>query len=88
MSSSRVSHSRIQVLEKKNSLLLEPIGKSAPKFTSDSKRHDYFRELGSPTSLLCAAQGAPIPTTRLDSNEFSGRIQAANVRVFTMNKIH
>ena len=47
-------------------LILEPIGKSAPKFTTDSRSHTFYREKGTPTALLCAAQGAPIPSTRLN----------------------
>ena len=48
----------------KNFEFLEPIGKSAPKFTTDSRSQTFYREKGTPTALLCAAQGAPIPTTR------------------------
>ena len=48
-------------------MCLEPIGKSAPKFTTDSRSHTFYREKGTPTALLCAAQGAPIPATRLNS---------------------
>ena len=51
----------------KKNLILEPIGKSAPKFTTDSRSHTFYREKGTPTALLCAAQGAPIPSTRLNN---------------------
>ena len=52
------------VIYKQIITFLEPIGKAAPKFTSDLTSQAFFREKGSTTALICAAQGSPIPSTR------------------------
>ena len=54
----------VLVFFKKKSQFLEPIVKAAPKFTSDLTSQAFYREKGMSTALVCAAQGAPIPTTR------------------------
>ena len=53
----------------------EPIGGSAPKFTLDSKLSLVERKLAHPLTLVCPAQGSPIPSYRslhlTSSNSFS-----------------
>ena len=43
---------------------LEPIGGSAPKFSSDTKLSLFERTSMSQMALLCPAQGSPIPAFR------------------------
>ncbi len=43
----------------------EPIGGAKPKFSQDSKSNTFVRESGSMLSLMCPAQGSPIPSFRL-----------------------
>jgi hypothetical protein len=46
-------------------LISEPIGSAAPKFSQETKNLGFVRPLGVTLSLLCAAQGFPIPAYRL-----------------------
>jgi len=43
----------------------EPIGSAVPKFSQETKNLGFVRPLGATLSLLCAAQGFPIPAYRL-----------------------
>ena len=48
------------------SYILEPIGMSVPKFSTSSDTLGSFKvDFGQETSLLCPAQGKPIPAFRL-----------------------
>ena len=42
----------------------EPIGGSAPKFTLDSKLSLVERKFAHPLTLVCPAQGSPVPSYR------------------------
>ena len=47
--------------------LSEPVGGSAPKFSSDTKTSGIERRVLNPLSLRCPAQGSPIPAFRFAS---------------------
>ena len=65
MSSSGDAFTFIQV-EFHLTTFLEPIGMSVPKFSTSSESLGSFKvDLGQETSLLCPAQGKPIPAFRL-----------------------
>jgi len=49
----------------------EPIGSAAPKFSQETKSLSFVRPVGVTLSLLCAAQGSPLPAYRLVKNLFS-----------------
>ena len=57
--------------------LSEPIGSAAPKFSQETKNLGFVRPLGVTLSLLCAAQGFPIPAYRLvrQSNDLNKRVE-------------
>ena len=57
--------------------LSEPIGSAAPKFSQETKNLGFVRPLGVTLSLLCAAQGFPIPAYRLvrQSNDLYKRVE-------------
>ena len=44
--------------------LSEPVGGSAPKFSTDSKGSIFVRPVKEPIVQLCPAQGSPVPTFR------------------------
>ena len=50
-----------------SSFFSEPIGGSAPKFTIDSKLSLVERKLAEPLTLVCPAQGSPVPGYRSTS---------------------
>ena len=47
-------------------LILEPIGSSIPKFSTDDKSDSFSRSMGRSIALHCPAQGHPLPSFRLD----------------------
>ena len=47
----------------------EPIGGSAPKFTIDSKLSLVERKFSQPLTLVCPAQGSPVPGYRSSLNQ-------------------
>ena len=47
------------------SLILDPIGTSAPKFSIESKTSSLVRDSLKSLSLSCSAQSSPVPTFRL-----------------------
>ncbi|KAL2740306.1 Down syndrome cell adhesion molecule-like protein Dscam2 [Vespula squamosa] len=51
------------------SLRLEPMGSKAPAFLGDVKSFFFLRKENTEVSLLCNAQGYPVPVTRTGGNE-------------------
>lgn len=44
--------------------ILEPIGTKSPTFSTDDKLSWYVRNVGQNLSILCPAQGFPVPVFR------------------------
>ena len=69
MSCPRVSHPSIQVgviwFGKIGEIVSEPISGSLPKFSSEAKLSLFVRKEKTSMSLLCPAQGFPVPAFRL-----------------------
>ena len=55
----------------------EPISGSAPKFTIDSKLSLVERKLAEPLTLVCPAQGSPVPGYRSASNFSSSLVNTS-----------
>ena len=66
MSCARVSCPSVQVAP-----LSEPVGGSVPKFPSPDKTTGFSTEFGNSFSLLCPAQGSPIPGYRCHFSLFN-----------------
>ena len=68
----------------------EPIGGSAPKFTLDSKLSLVERKFAQPLTLVCPAQGSPVPgyrslhLTSTNSNSFSPKCPGWPILIQTM----
>lgn len=48
-----------------NDYILEPVGGASPKFSQETKTLSFVKPTESVMSLMCAAQGFPVPTFRL-----------------------
>ena len=51
-------------------LYVEPIGGTKPKFSQESESSTFTKQSGLQLSLLCPAQGAPLPSFRFVSTLF------------------
>lgn len=47
-----------------NIFAAEPLGAKGPKFSSDDRVHSFVRAAGGSSTLLCPAQGFPVPSSR------------------------
>ncbi len=53
------------LIKTKTKTVTEPIGSAAPKFSQETKSLSFVKPVDITLSLLCAAQGAPLPSYRL-----------------------
>jgi hypothetical protein len=58
------------LIKTKTKTITEPIGSAAPKFSQETKSLSYVKPVDITLSLLCAAQGAPLPSYRLAEKKF------------------
>ena len=59
-------------IKTKTKTITEPIGSAAPKFSQETKSLSFVKPVDITLSLLCAAQGAPLPSYRLAKNKCKG----------------
>ena len=59
-----LQYTSVMVISVLIEFFIEPIGGAAPKFSSDAKLSLFVRRENDIVSLLCPAQGAPVPSFR------------------------
>lgn len=67
MNQSSIQHSVFIISESMEwlNVFTEPIGGTAPKFSQETKSLSFIKPTQSVVSLMCAAQGFPVPAFRL-----------------------
>ena len=58
--------------------IVDPIGGTKPKFSQESESSTFTKKSGQQLSLLCPAQGAPLPSFRLVAMMFEFLVSIFN----------